>query len=377
MSLPLSGIKILDFSQFLSAPSATLRLADLGAEVLKVEHHQKGDLSRSIYASQIDIAGSSAFYQAINRGKQSLSANLKDADDLALVKQLIRQADVVVSNFRPGVMQRLGLDFESIQAINPNAIYAEISGYGATGPWADKPGQDLLVQALSGALWMTGADSEGPVPMGVAVADILAGAQLAQGILAALLCDETKLVQVSMLESMLDFQFEPLTLFYQDGEELSRGEVNPAHPLVAAPYGLYRTTNGYLALAMGAISTLAELLDSDPLRVYQDRGEWFAKRDEIKQVLADLLATNTTEHWLAILEPADIWCANVLDWQQLLEHDGFKVLDMVQTVVTGQGERYQTTRCPIRLDGQLITSAQGAPTLGEHNELIKAKLQEA
>lgn len=377
MSLPLSGIKILDFSQFLSAPSATLRLADLGAEVLKVEHHQKGDLSRSIYASQIDIAGSSAFYQAINRGKQSLSANLKDADDLALVKKLIRQADVVVSNFRPGVMQRLGLDFESIQAINPNAIYAEISGYGATGPWADKPGQDLLVQALSGALWMTGADSEGPVPMGVAVADILAGAQLAQGILAALLCDETKLVQVSMLESMLDFQFEPLTLFYQDGEELSRGEVNPAHPLVAAPYGLYSTTNGYLALAMGAISTLAELLDSDPLRVYQDRGEWFAKRDEIKQVLADLLATNTTEHWLAILEPADIWCANVLDWQQLLEHDGFKVLDMVQTVVTGQGERYQTTRCPIRLDGQLITSAQGAPTLGEHNELIKAKLQEA
>ncbi|WP_026958313.1 CaiB/BaiF CoA transferase family protein [Aliagarivorans taiwanensis] len=377
MSLPLSGIKILDFSQFLSAPSATLRLADLGAEVLKVEHHQKGDLSRSIYASQIDIAGSSAFYQAINRGKQSLSANLKDADDLALVKQLIRQADVVVSNFRPGVMQRLGLDFESIQAINPNAIYAEISGYGATGPWADKPGQDLLVQALSGALWMTGADSEGPVPMGVAVADILAGAQLAQGILAALLCDETKLVQVSMLESMLDFQFEPLTLFYQDGEELSRGEVNPAHPLVAAPYGLYRTTNGYLALAMGAISTLAELLDSDPLRVYQDRGEWFAKRDEIKQVLADLLSTNTTEHWLAILEPADIWCANVLDWQQLLEHDGFKVLDMVQTVVTGQGERYQTTRCPIRLDGQLITSAQGAPTLGEHNALTKAKLQEA
>ncbi|WP_370979054.1 CaiB/BaiF CoA transferase family protein [Agaribacterium sp. ZY112] len=372
VSKPLEGLLVLDFSQFLSGPSASLRLADLGARVIKVEHHEKGDLSRSIYASHFNIANESAFYQAINRGKESLKLNLKDADDLALALKIAAKADVVMHNFRPGVMQRLGLSYEHLCKLNDKLVYGEISGYGNEGPWSKEPGQDLLLQALSGLTGLSGSDSDDAMPMGLAIADNLAGAQLVQGLLAALFSGEPILVQVSMLEAILDFQFEPLTLYYQDAEPIVRGDVNSAHSLVGAPYGLYQCSNGYIALAMGAIPKLGELLSCDALLAYSESSTWFAKRDEIKQILADFLVSNTCEHWLSILEPADIWCAQVLNWKQLLEHDGFKVLNMVQEV-KGQNSQYLTTRCPIKFDDQALLSERAAPSLGEHNESLRAE----
>ena len=364
---PLEDILVVDFTQFLSGPSATLRLQDLGARVIKIEHYERGDLCRNIYASHLKIGEESAFFQAINRGKESVCANLTSEAELEFIRKIIAKADVVVHNFRPKVMERLGLGYEDVKKINANITYAVISGYGNEGPWQDKPGQDLLLQGLSGATWLSGQDSDGPVPMGLAVADIFAGAQLVQGILAALLCDETTLVEVSMLESMLDFQFEPLTLYFQDGgQPLTRGNTNAAHALVGAPYGLYKTTTGYIALAMGAIPILGELLGCDPLLAYVDSATWFANRDEIKTVLAAHLNQQSSEYWLAILEPADIWCAEVLNWQQLIDHEAFKILDMLQTVEGSEGETSITTRCPIKLDGGILNATVAAPTLGQH-----------
>ncbi|WP_018995550.1 CaiB/BaiF CoA transferase family protein [Hirschia maritima] len=375
MIKPLEGLTVLDFSQFLSGPSATLRLADLGARIIKIEHFEKGDITRNIYAPHLNIGDNSAFFQAINRGKESLCADLKNANDIELIKKIAAKVDIVVSNFRPGVMDRLGLNFENFKAINPKVIYAEINGYGSEGPWRDKPGQDLLLQAVSGATYLTGGNSDGPTPMGLAIADNLAGAQLVQGILAALMADEAMHVEVSMLEAMLDFQFEPLTLYYQDGEAIDRGDQNAAHALVAAPYGLYKTQDGYIALAMGAIPILGKLLDCDPLLSYEDPASWFAKRDEIKLIIASHLSTQTSRHWLSILEPADIWCAEVLDWKRLIAHEGFKALNMLQTVSSSDGDTYQTTRCPIRFDDQLLTSIKGAPKLGEHTPFITEEFQ--
>ncbi|MCF7352970.1 CaiB/BaiF CoA-transferase family protein [Vibrio sp. CK2-1] len=372
MNFPLEGVTVLDFTQLLSGPLATLRLADLGARIIKVEHKDKGDLSRSLYGESVELCGDSAFFQAINRNKESLELNLKDPQSLEFVYQLVQQVDVVTHNFRPGVMQRLGLDYEILKQHNPKLIYASVSGYGADGPLASKPGQDLLVQAMSAFVWQSGNDEDGPVPVGLALADMFAGGQLVQGILAALVSGESTEVEVSMLEAMLDFQFEPLTLFYQDGgQPVVRGDVNGAHPLVAAPYGLYQTQNGFMVLAMGSISKLAELLESDALAQFDDPTQWYPQRDKVKQVLKNLLLTNTTQHWLSILEPADIWCAEVLDWQQMLQHDGFKVLDMLQTVECGNGQMYQTTRCPIRIDGEVFKSEVGAPVLGQHNHLLQ------
>lgn len=282
-------------------------------------------------------------------------------------------------NFRPGVIERLGLDYDTVKKINPAIVYGDVSGYGSEGPWKSKPGQDLLVQSLSGLTWINGKVSDGPVPVGLAVVDILTGAHLVQGILAALLkrskTGEGSKVSVSMMESIIDFQFESITTYYQDGGAPTvRPASNSAHAYLGAPYGVYKTTQGYMALAMGAIPVLGELLGCEALKNYPERDSWFTKRDEIKQILANHLATGSVEKWLSILEPADIWCAKVMDWNELFDHDGFKVLEMIQKVQMGDGFEYETTRCPIKIDGEYLTSTLGSPALGEHTDAIVNEL---
>ena len=345
----LQDILVIDFSQFLSGPSAALRLADMGAQVIKIEKPVTGDICRQLYVSDVMIEGESTIFHAINRNKQSYAADLKDADDLEKVKQLLAKADVMIHNFRPGVMDRLGLDYETVKKINPSIVYAEISGYGNEGPWRDLPGQDLLLQAASGLTWLSNNSDENPTPMGVAVVDIMAGTHIAQGILATLYkrssSGEGALVQVSMFESVLDFQFEVLTCYYNDGKQLPiRSAINSGHAYVAAPYGIYKTKDDYIALAMTDIVRLGALLLCEPLKQFSNASDWFDKRDEIKKVLAGHLLKETAGYWLVILEKADIWCAPVLNYDKLVKEDGYRVLNMEITDKTSNCLSVKTTR---------------------------------
>lgn len=373
---PLEDYLVIDFSQFLSGPSASLRLADFGARVIKIERLGVGDICRTLYTSNLIMNGESSVFHAINRNKESLEVDLKSEEDKSLIRELLKKADVMIHNFRPGVMERLGFDYKSVLALNPSIIYAEISGYGADGDWKSKPGQDLLLQSVTGLTSLTGNQDSGPVAMGLSVVDMLAGAHLAQGILACLyrkaIKNEGGYVQVSMMESAYDFQFETITTFMNDGGCLpERSKKNNANAYLGAPYGIYQTENGYLALAMGSIPALGKLLDCKDLMNYTDIKEAFSKRDEIKVILAEHLLSGPTERWLAVLEPADIWCADVLNWDQLMAHDGFNVLNMIQEVEMADGYRYQTTRCPVRIDGELLISSKGSPKLGQDNDQIK------
>ena len=253
--LPLAGLVVLDLSQFLSGPYCSLRLSDLGARVIKVERPEQGDLSRQLYLSDTEIGGDSTIFHAINRGKESIALDLKDPDDLAALKTLLTRADVVIQNFRPGVAARMGLDWPAVQAINPRIVYGSISGYGTGGPWVGLPGQDLLAQARSGLMWLTGDADQGPVPMGLAVADMMAGVALSQGILAALVgrgvTGRGRLVETSLLEALVDLQFEVLTTYLNDGRRPpNRAAKSSAHAYLSAPYGVYACQDGYLALAM-------------------------------------------------------------------------------------------------------------------------------
>lgn len=371
---PLEDYLVVDFSQFLSGPSASLRLADMGARVIKIERSGVGDICRTLYTSNVIMNGESSVFHAINRNKESFEVNLKDENDCKMIRELLKKADVMIHNFRPGVMERLGFDYVSVQQLNKNIIYAELSGYGTDGEGKGKPGQDLLLQSVTGLTWLSG-NAGGPVAMGLSIVDMLAGAHLAQGILASLFrkvtTGEGALVQVSMIESAYDFQFETITTFLNDGGALPERTVqNNANAYLGAPYGIYKTANGYIALAMGSIPELARLLNCKDMEVFTDPAEAFDKRDQIKSILAGHLLTLGTESWLAILEPADIWCSDVLNWQQLMEHEGFKVLDMIQNVEMTDGYQYQTTRCPIRIDGELLVSSKGSPKLGQDNERI-------
>src|SRR5215472_2923462 len=181
---PLKGLLVLDFSQFLSGPLATLRLADMGARVIKIERPGTGDLGRTLYLSDTDINGENTLFHAINRNKESFAADLKNASDMDKLHRLIDRADVMVQNFRPGVIERLSLDYESVSKSNSRIVYGSISGYGDAGAWRDRPGQDLLAQARSGIMWLSGNEGDPPTPFALAIADMLTGHNLCSGILA-------------------------------------------------------------------------------------------------------------------------------------------------------------------------------------------------
>jgi CoA:oxalate CoA-transferase len=373
---PLEGLHVVDFSQFLSGPSAALRLADLGARVIKIERPQDGDLCRQLYISNLRLDGDSTLFHSINRNKESFTADLKKEEDRKIVLELLGHADVMMQNFRPGVIEKLGFDYESVSRLYPRLIYGEITGYGNAGPWRNKPGQDLLIQSLSGLSWLSGNAGQPPVPFGIAVVDLFAGAHLVQGILACLvrrgITGKGGKVQVSLLESILDLQFEVLTTHLNDGGKLpQRSSVNNAHAYLGAPYGIYETADGYVALAMGSVTRLGELLRLPALLAYSSPDSLFDRRDEIKQILAGHLRADTTKHWLSILEPADVWCSDVLNYTELFQHEGFRNLEMVQEVSRTGGVSLRTTRCPVRIDDELLTSSQGAPRLGENTEQIK------
>ncbi|TPK90388.1 MULTISPECIES: CaiB/BaiF CoA-transferase family protein [unclassified Mesorhizobium] len=377
--LPLTGLVVIDMSQFLSGPYCSLRLLDLGARVIKIERPDGGDLSRRLYLSDTEIGGDSTIFHAINRGKESLAVDLKNEADLAMLRALIARADVLIQNFRPGVIERLGLDYEHVRTINPRLVYASISGYGEDGPWVKRPGQDLLAQARSGVMWLNGDEEQGPVPFGLAIADMLAGAACAQGILAKLvrrgITGEGGHVETSLLEALIDFQFEVLTTHLNDGRRLpKRSSFRSAHAYLSAPYGVYPAKDGYLAIAMTPIPKIADLLELPELDPFRDKpATWFTARDEIKAIVARRIGQKTIDEWLAILEPADVWCAKVLTWPELMESDGFKTLDMLQTVTREDNVSVLTTRTPLRVDGARARVDRAAPRIGEHSEKIRAE----
>ena len=368
---PLDGLLVVELSQFLAGPSAALRLADLGARVVKVERPITGDASRQLTLANQVMDQDSVLFQTINRNKESVVADLKDPADLVRVQELVRRADVMIQTFRPGALGRFELDYAGAARRNPRLVYASVSGYGDAGPWTNKPGQDLLVQALSGIAWLNGRGADPPLPLGVSVADMFAGALLTQGILACLCRRGTTgrggLVEVSLMEAVIDLQFETFTAFLNDHTLLpTRASDHGANAYSAAPYGVYETSDGYLAIAMGPVPRLGVLIGVDALLKYEEPNSWFERREEILPLIANRIRRATTRHWLDLLEPADVWCAEVLDWSRLVVHEGFSALELTQEVTRPEGPSMTATRCPIRIDGEILQSPLGAPRLGQN-----------
>lgn len=383
---PLHGVVVLDFSQFLAGPVAALRLADLGARVIKIERPGTGDIGRTLAFAGRSIDGDTVSFHAMNRNKESVAADLKDPADREFVKRLIAQADVIIENFRPGVMKRLGLDFESVREWNPAIIYGSATGYGDNGPWRDRPGQDLLAQSISGLPWLSGSAEDGPIPFGLSIADHLTSCHLAEGVTALLVrrfrTGEGGRVETSLLEATLDLQFELLSTHLNDPTvTVRRGSQHSAHPFLPAPYGTYRTADGWLALAMSPVPTIGKLLGLKTLEAMTSPQDWWDRQREIEEILADQLRTEPTDTWLTILDAADIWCAPVLTLEQLVAHEGFAAISMTQQVRRtsrdGTGVELATVRSPIRIDGQKLESRRAAPTVGQHTAEIRAELARA
>lgn len=379
VSKPLQGMIVIDFSQFLSGPYAGLRLADLGARIIKIERPDGGDLCRRLYISNLELDGDSTLFHSINRNKESFAADLKNESDRRDVLRLLEKADILIQNYRPGIIERLGFGYDEVKALNPRILYGSISGYGEEGPFAGKPGQDLLVQSLSGLAWMSGAGA-GPVPFGLAIADMMAGAHLVQGLLAAAVRRSVTglgaKVEVNLLESTLDTMQEVWADLLQqpDAGQHRSGAAKRLRPRRSAPYGIYATADGYMALGACSVPAVGRAVGLHELERYDDPGAWTTCRDEIRRQLQAHLAQKPTAAWLALLEPEGIPCAEALDWRRLLRHDAFRALRMTQQVRRPSGAKLQALCCPIRIDGQRFASPVGSPRIEEHNEEIRKEL---
>jgi crotonobetainyl-CoA:carnitine CoA-transferase CaiB-like acyl-CoA transferase len=279
-------------------------------------------------------------------------------------------------NFRPGVMEKMGLDYPAVKSINRRMIYAEISGYGRKGPWSHKPGQDLLTQSMSGLAYATGNKHDHPLPFGLAIGDYLCGNQAVQGILAALIrrskTGEGALLELSLLETLIDFQFEFFTTYFQTNQHHQRSAINNGHSLLSAPYGIYQTADGYIAVAMMPLQKLNMAIHCETLDAFAEK-DAFEKRDEIKTILAAHFRQDTTDNWLKKMRLYDLWVMPVLNWRQLRESETYKGLQMEQSFSMGN-KKIVTTRCPVQINRQKFFSATPAPKTGEHTALITAEL---
>ncbi|WP_443947341.1 CaiB/BaiF CoA transferase family protein [Pedobacter sp. AW1-32] len=381
MRKPLEGLLVLEFCQFLAGPSAGLKLADLGARVIKIERPKSGDACRQLSIKNLFIEEDSLLFHTINRNKESYAADLKNPQDLKKLKQLIAKADVMTHNFRPGVMEKIGLDYLSVKAINSTIVYGAVTGYGNTGPWANKPGQDLLVQSVSGLTYLSGRDIDGPVPFGLSVSDIMCGNHLAQGVLAALIkrakTNKSVLVEVSLLESILDVQFEVLTTYFNDGNKLpersnARGS---AHAYLSAPYGMYKTIDGYIAMAMGNLPSICQIIGCNITDLYTDANAAFDNRDALIERLAETFKMQKTNFWLNALENNGIWCAQVLNYKEATALETYKQLHIEQQLIRANGSTIKTTVSPIRLDNEKLKSTKAAPILGFDTSEIDKEFQ--
>jgi crotonobetainyl-CoA:carnitine CoA-transferase CaiB-like acyl-CoA transferase len=374
---PLSGIRVLDFTALLQGPLATQILADCGADVVKLEK-KDGEWMRQWGIFMARTHGETDAFLAFNRNKRSVEVDLRDPEDHARILELVEKADVVVENFRPGVMDRAGLGYDALRERNPRLIYAASSGYGRTGPYVDRPGQDYLVQALTGAMWLTGRRGDPPFLFGAAIADQFTGLHLVIGILAALQhrhrTGEGQRVDVDLLSCMMAIQQQELTVFFNHGEPLERPVENVGHPGITGPCGVYRTADGYLLLSVCPCPMLGKILGVDWLAQFDTNEKMFKSRDEIYRRLAAHFATQSTAHWIELLSAHDVWCAPVQRHADL-EHDPQVAhKNLIWNVpYADSGATYRTVGSPFTFSAGSVGVRRGTPRSGQHTDDFRNK----
>lgn len=373
----LDGYRVIDLSIAMAGPLATMRLGDLGADVVKIEP-TTGEWQRHVSAGGAAGNEVNASFLSLNRNKRSLAVDLKSAEGKALLARLVATADVVVQNYRPGVAARLGVDYDSIKAVRPDIVYVSMSGYGESGPYVARPGQDLLLQAMGGALHSAGSPDEPPRAAPYFLADAITGYSAFEAVLAALLhrerTGEGQLVEVNMLDALIAMQMQELSVRTVGGVPQTRSTEVHAHTYIRAPYGIYETSDGYLALAFADLDVLAAAFDEPALKEWDAERDGFTHRDEISAVVARCLRTRTTAHWLEDLGARGVWVGPVHSYDDLLEdpqvqHNGsFVTYDHpTEGTVTTPGFAFRMAATPAEV-------RRPAPLAGQHTDELLAEL---
>jgi crotonobetainyl-CoA:carnitine CoA-transferase CaiB-like acyl-CoA transferase len=373
----LTGYRVVDLSIAMAGPLAAMRLGDLGADVIKVEP-TGGEWQRHAPAGGAAGKAVNASFLALNRNKRSLAVDLKSPEGHQVVLELARRSDVFLQNYRSGVAERLGVDYASVRAVRPDIVYVSISGYGETGPYAHKPGQDLLLQAMSGAMFSTGRAGDPPAPAGTYAVDAITAYSAFEGALAALLhrerTGEGQLVTVNMLDAAIAVQMQELSVFTVGGIPQHRGEQPHGHAYIRAPYGVFATADGYLALAMPGLRALGEALGLPALAAMDDNVDGHARRDEITAMVRARLPERTTGEWLSLFEARGIWAGPVYSYADLLKDPQVAVNGSFVSYDHPTEGRVTTPGFPYRFSRTDPAVYRGAPLAGEQTREILAEL---
>jgi crotonobetainyl-CoA:carnitine CoA-transferase CaiB-like acyl-CoA transferase len=369
----LDGVRVVSFTHFLQGPSATQMLADLGAEVIKIEP-PTGAFERSWSGPDAFLGDESVFFLLGNRNVRSLVVDLKDPEWLEVVRRLADEADVLIQSFRPGVMDRLGLGYEELSSRNPRLVYCSLSGYGGDGPYRDRPGQDVLVQSMSGLAAATGSADTPPTPVGASLVDQHGAVLGAFGILAALQGRERTgrgvHVESNLLNAALDLQIEPLSYFL-NGFVGQRSSSGVSSPYYKAPYGVFSTADGHLTLSLNSLEVLAGVFDDEWFLEIGEESS-YERREEVNERIAKHMLHRSTQEWSEAFATAKIWWAPVYSYAdvvhdpQVLHNNTFVDLDHPRV----GGVRLLAH--PVTYDGERPGVRTAPPDLGAANsELLK------
>jgi crotonobetainyl-CoA:carnitine CoA-transferase CaiB-like acyl-CoA transferase len=373
---PLKGLVVADFSQLAQGPWATQMLGDMGAEIIKIEP-PKGDWMRHYSYGNLYPEGESISFISFNRNKKSIALDLKSDDGNKIAKDIILKADILLENFRPGVMERLGLGYEDLKPFHPGLVYCSSSGYGASGPYLKRPGQDLLAQSISGGPFLNGKKGDLPIVTAVGQADLLTSLFIVQSVLAAIYCrsesGKGQKIEANLLSSIVGFHVQEVTAFLHRGENPERSESGIPNPWIGAPYGLYHTADGYIAIGMTSVRKVANVIG---LQKYDselfESNNIIENRDEIRWDFNAVFKTKITNDWLEMLLAKDVWCSQVNSFAQMVEDPQIKHNKMILEYEHPTVGKVKTTGFPVSFSDTPMQIYNPSPLLNEHaGEILK------
>jgi crotonobetainyl-CoA:carnitine CoA-transferase CaiB-like acyl-CoA transferase len=363
----LAGIKILDFSQMMFGPWATQMLADVGAEVIKVEP-PAGEWQRRLKIEGNLLGDTSPFFVAMNRNKKFIALDLKLEESRQAMYRLVAECDVVVNNFRPDVMRRLGLDYDTLKQIRSDIIYCQATGYGTSGPYVSRPGQDLLIQSMSGLVANTGRKGDPPTPVGSPVADAFGSLTLAQAVLVSLLARERhgigQYLEVDLLSATIAALTQEATAHLNMPElGWERSEAGIGRTWLDAPFGVYAVADGFVAIAMSSVRVLGEVLSSPELADMESLDQ-FAERDRIARALQAALKDRKRAEVIAELLERDVWVAPVYSMEETFEDPQVRHLGLVEEISEGPSQGLRLVRNPVRYERTPALIKNAAKSVG-------------
>ncbi|SMY09752.1 CaiB/BaiF CoA transferase family protein [Flavimaricola marinus] len=379
MEKALEGIKVLDFSHLLQGPFATQLLGDMGADIVKIERAGTGDMFRGMTFFNKWVGGSeSPSFLSWNRNKRSIALNLKSPRVREIIMEMAKDADVVVQNFRPGVMEKLGYGYEDFRAVNERIIYCSGSGYGESGPYVSRPGQDMLIQGLTGVAAATGRADQPPVPLGAGMPDQLGAMNMVYAILSAIIwrhkSGKGQKIEVNLMAGMMAHLNQEYVSVLNLDQDFERPNSGIGHPGAEAPFGIYATKDGrYVSIAMSPFGHLMRTLGAEELLRYDSRDQLYSKRDEIWEEVNKVTLTFDCDPLLEILLEADVWTAEVKDFRSATQDP--------QVVHLGLMTSYEhpiagTVKCvgpAVRMSETPAEISRPAPMIGQHGQDILAE----